>query len=84
MATGGPKRDVPPALRKLLQLDENLTQKFCLHVNKFLPLRALKIHYKMLEVSCHGIIWLFGWLAFIWLLNFPTLHQMQINFFFGK
>ncbi|KAL0279705.1 UNVERIFIED_CONTAM: hypothetical protein PYX00_001205 [Menopon gallinae] len=83
MANQRPKREVHPALRKLLQLDEQLTEKFCLTVNRFLPLRALKIHYKMLEVSCHGLLWLIGWLAFIWLLNSPRHYQMQTNFFVG-
>lgn len=44
------KRKVNSTLKKILELDVGLTKQFTQCANKFLPLRALKFHYKMLEV----------------------------------
>lgn len=79
-----PKREVPKELRKLLELDAAVTEKFCLLVNQYLPFRSSQAHYKALEISCHGIPWLAGWLAFVWLINASSLYQMQVNFYIGK
>lgn len=77
------KRDIPGPLQQLLKADVFLTDKFCNLANTFLPLRSLRIHYKALEISCHGIPWLCGWIAFIWLADKRSLYQMQANFFIG-
>lgn len=76
------KRQVPQVLQGLLQLDALLTDKFCWLVEKIVP-RKWQTLYKALEISCHGIPWIAGWLAFIWLWNSPSLFQMQVNFFIG-
>lgn len=44
------KREVPLVLKKILEADVYLTEKFVLWANQFLPLRSLRIHYKALEV----------------------------------
>lgn len=44
------KRQPPPTLQKILELDANVTQRFVLWANKLLPFRTTKIHYKTLEV----------------------------------
>lgn len=77
------KREVPSTLRKVLAVDEYLTSVFVKTAEKFLTLRQLKIHYKLLEISCHGIPWIACWLAFIWIINSRNLYQMQVNFLIG-
>ncbi|EEB16515.1 presqualene diphosphate phosphatase, putative [Pediculus humanus corporis] len=77
------KRKVPGLLRRILNQDEKLTEKFCLFMNKFLPFRQLRVHHKALEITCHGAAWLAGWLIFIYLINSPKLYQMQVNFYIG-
>ncbi|XP_034256022.1 phospholipid phosphatase 6-like [Thrips palmi] len=76
------KRQIPQVLRGVLQLDALLTDKFCGLVEKIVPSKW-RAQYKALEISCHGIPWIAGWLAFIWLWNSPSLYQMQVNFFIG-
>ncbi|XP_043286234.1 phospholipid phosphatase 6 [Venturia canescens] len=73
------KRNVPSILRRCLAVDAYLTNVFVKNIERFLPLRQLKVHYQVLEYSCHGIIWLAGLLAFIWILNKRDLYQMQVN-----
>jgi len=82
METSG-KREVPTPLRKVLAVDAYLTDQLVKLVEKSLPLRQLKVHYKLLEVSCHGIPWLTLPLVLIWILNSKSLYQMQINLLIG-
>ncbi|CAH1372443.1 unnamed protein product [Tenebrio molitor] len=77
------KRQVPPALKQVLRFDEEVTKRFVLWANKFLPLRSLRIHYKALEITCHGIPWFAFWIAFTWLFNNSSLVQMQVNMLIG-
>lgn len=77
------KRKANSNLQKILELDVGLTKQFTQCANKYLPLRALKFHYKMLEVSCHGIPWFAFWIAFTWLFNNPNLVELQVNMLFG-
>ncbi|EFA00398.1 polyisoprenoid diphosphate/phosphate phosphohydrolase PLPP6 [Tribolium castaneum] len=77
------KRQVPPAMKKLLSLDAEITKRFVLWANQFLPLRSLRIHYKALEITCHGIPWFAFWIAFTWLFNNPSLVQLQVNMLMG-
>lgn len=77
------KRHVPILLRKVLAVDAYLTDEFVKIVEKCLPLRQLKVHYKLLEVSCHGIPWLATSLVLIWILNSKSLYQMQVNLLIG-
>lgn len=83
-SSNSPKREVPKELKHLLEIDAAWTEKFCLIVNQHLPFRTTQKHYKFLEISCHGIPWLAGWLAFVWLINSSSLYQMQVNFYLGK
>ncbi|XP_044270372.1 phospholipid phosphatase 6 [Tribolium madens] len=77
------KRQVPPAMKKILNLDAEITKRFVLWANQFLPLRSLRIHYKALEITCHGIPWFAFWIAFTWLFNNPSLIQLQVNMLIG-
>ncbi|KAL0111340.1 hypothetical protein PUN28_012910 [Cardiocondyla obscurior] len=77
------KRQVPTPLRKALAVDAYLTDKFVKLIEKILPLKQLKVHYKVLEISCHGIPWLIMSVVSIWIFNSKTLYQMQINLILG-
>ncbi|KAF5280557.1 hypothetical protein FQR65_LT00308 [Abscondita terminalis] len=77
------KRKVPESIRQILELDKHYTQKFVLWANQFLPFRSLKIHYKVLEISCHGIPWFACWMAFMWIYTNDSIVQMQINMLLG-
>ncbi|KAK2585293.1 hypothetical protein KPH14_009980 [Odynerus spinipes] len=77
------KRQVPTILRKTLAVDAYLTDVFVRIVEKCMPLRQLKTHYKALEVSCHGIPWITLTLASIWIFHTTSLYQMQVNLFLG-
>ncbi|GJQ71153.1 hypothetical protein Trydic_g1054 [Trypoxylus dichotomus] len=77
------KRIVPPLLRKILDYDVKLTHKFTSWADTFLPFKSLRIHYKALEITCHGVPWLVFWTAFTWLFNNQSLVQMQINMLLG-
>lgn len=77
------KRQIPILLRKILAVDAYLTDEFVKLAEKFLPLKQLKVHYKLLEISCHGIPWLATSLVLIWVLNSTSLYQMQVNFLIG-
>jgi membrane-associated phospholipid phosphatase len=70
-------------LKQVLRFDEEVTKRFVLWANKFLPLRSLRIHYKALEITCHGIPWFAFWIAFTWLFNNSSLVQMQVNMLIG-
>ncbi|XP_076759131.1 polyisoprenoid diphosphate/phosphate phosphohydrolase PLPP6 isoform X2 [Xylocopa sonorina] len=66
-------------LRNILNLDIKLTNAFVRCAEKLVPLKHLKMHYRMLEISCHGICWIASLLALIWILNNKNLYQMQVN-----
>ncbi|CAF4776077.1 unnamed protein product [Pieris macdunnoughi] len=73
------KRKVPEMLQKILRYDVQITKKFVENAQKVTALRSLGNHSKLLEVSCHGVVWLAGWLTFIWLFNNSELYQLQVN-----
>ncbi|CAH2099562.1 unnamed protein product [Euphydryas editha] len=77
------KRKVPDMLQKILRYDIQITKKFVEMSQNITALRSLRIHSKFLELSCHGIVWLAGWLTFIWLFNTKELHQLQFNMLFA-
>ncbi|KAG5306612.1 PLPP6 phosphatase, partial [Acromyrmex insinuator] len=77
------KREIPTTLRKALAVDAYLTNEFVKLVEKILPLRQLKVHNKLLEISCHGIPWLAVSLISIWIFNAKSLYQMQMNLLIG-
>ncbi|XP_077301830.1 polyisoprenoid diphosphate/phosphate phosphohydrolase PLPP6-like [Arctopsyche grandis] len=73
------KRNVPQGLKMILSKDIALT-KFFIDKTKHLTLfRSIKNHHRMLEVSCHGIMWLAVCLGSVWLLGAPSLYQLQAN-----
>lgn len=76
-------RNIPPALKKLLEWDVIVTKRFVSFMLNFIALRSLRTHCKILEYSCHGIAWLAGWLAFCWMIDKPEWYQMQVNLFIG-
>ncbi|XP_075229255.1 polyisoprenoid diphosphate/phosphate phosphohydrolase PLPP6 [Lycorma delicatula] len=78
-----PKRTVHPMAQKILKTDAYLTDLLCKLCDKFSSVRSLRTHYKVLEVSGNGIVWLGGWLAIIWILWNPRLFEMQVNFYVG-
>lgn len=47
----GEKRNVPPAIQKLLAIDVEMTKRFVSFSLNFVPIRSLKAHCKFLEVS---------------------------------
>ncbi|XP_053600906.1 polyisoprenoid diphosphate/phosphate phosphohydrolase PLPP6 isoform X2 [Plodia interpunctella] len=66
-------------LKQILQYDVQITKKFVENAMKITALRSIRTHAKLFEVSCHGIVWLAGWLSFIWLFNNKDLYQLQVN-----
>ncbi|XP_049887893.1 polyisoprenoid diphosphate/phosphate phosphohydrolase PLPP6 isoform X2 [Pectinophora gossypiella] len=66
-------------LQKILRYDIQITKQFVDGALKTTALRSLRNHAKLLEVSCHGIVWLASWLSFIWLFNNKNLYQLQVN-----
>ncbi|XP_068979130.1 polyisoprenoid diphosphate/phosphate phosphohydrolase PLPP6-like [Bombus flavifrons] len=74
-----PKREIPSMLNKILDRDVQLTRSVVKCVESLPLMRKLKMHYKMLEISCHAVPWITSILAFIWILNNKNLYQMQVN-----
>ncbi|CAH0747101.1 unnamed protein product [Diatraea saccharalis] len=66
-------------MQKILHYDIQITKRFVERAIKTTAFRSLRNHGKFLEVSCHGIVWLVGWLSFIWLFNNKELYQIQVN-----
>ncbi|XP_057333366.1 polyisoprenoid diphosphate/phosphate phosphohydrolase PLPP6 [Microplitis mediator] len=77
------KRELPSALKKILDTDVYITNAFVKKVENLMPMKQLKMHYRALEITAHTIPWLAGWLAFIWILGSKSLYQMQVNLFIG-
>ncbi|KAG7211457.1 hypothetical protein KM043_010739 [Ampulex compressa] len=77
------KRDMPAILKTTLSMDAYLSHALVNLLEKSLPLKQLKVHYQVLEVSCHGIAWIASLLAFIWILNNRSMYQMQVNLLLG-
>merc|ERR1711936_570175 len=53
------KREIPSILKNILDADVKLSKEFVEFVNKKYPIDSLRGHLKSLEISCHGIPWLF-------------------------
>lgn len=79
----GEKRKIPVPIQKLLAYDVQLTKRFVSFCLNFVAIRSLKTHFKFLEYSCHGIVWLAGLLAVCWFTNKPEWYQFQMNLFLG-
>ncbi|XP_004537905.1 phospholipid phosphatase 6 [Ceratitis capitata] len=70
-------------LGKILKLDILWTKKLVTSVFQHIPFAKLRLYCKCLEISCNGIAWLAGWLAFIWIVDSKSLYEMQLNLLFG-
>lgn len=77
------RTDGVPMLKNILALDVHLTKNFVKCMEKLLPKRQLKAYYKMLEISCHGVVWIVSLLALIWIFDNKQLYQMQVNLLMG-
>ncbi|KAG8238145.1 hypothetical protein J437_LFUL017972 [Ladona fulva] len=77
------RRRAPPVIAKILDVDENLTNKFCRWSGYFPVFRTVKRHSKSLEISCHGIPWFAGLIFFIIVTSSSSLRQIQVNLLFG-
>ncbi|XP_039309542.1 phospholipid phosphatase 6 [Solenopsis invicta] len=77
------KREVPFTLRQLLAVDAYLTNAFVNWAEQVLFLRQLKTYHKVLDISCHNLIWLITNLMLIWVLNNSNLYQIQVNLIIG-
>ncbi|XP_055910591.1 polyisoprenoid diphosphate/phosphate phosphohydrolase PLPP6 [Eupeodes corollae] len=77
------KNKTHPTLKKILDYDVKLTKSFVSFLLNFVAFRSVKNHCRLLEISCHGIAWLASWMAFCWLINSPSLYNMQINMLMG-
>lgn len=53
------KREIPSGLKSILDADVKLSKDFVEFVSNKYPSHALRGHLKNLEISCHGIPWLF-------------------------
>lgn len=69
MSTESPpsKREVPAALRSLLEADKRLTKRCCEAFDRAYGLARHRAAFKYLEVSCHGLPWLGGVFAALYL-----------------
>ncbi|XP_033150598.1 phospholipid phosphatase 6 [Drosophila busckii] len=70
-------------LQLIAEQDIKLTNRFVHFLSQFSTFRSLRIHSKILEVSCNGIAWLVSWIIFIWLTSSQHLHQVQVNMLVG-
>ncbi|XP_048525541.1 polyisoprenoid diphosphate/phosphate phosphohydrolase PLPP6 [Dendroctonus ponderosae] len=77
------KRRPPLWLQNVLKLDEDFSKKIVNWADSWAPLHSLRLHYKALEITCHGIPWLASWIAFIWLFDNPSLVPLQVNVIFA-
>ncbi|XP_076171307.1 polyisoprenoid diphosphate/phosphate phosphohydrolase PLPP6-like isoform X2 [Ptiloglossa arizonensis] len=77
------KRKMSPIIKNILIFDIKLTENVVRFAEKFMPMKQLKMHYKELEISCRGILWISSLLACIWILNSKRLYQIQVNLLIG-
>ena len=74
MASESPsKRNLPPWLVKTLEWDKKVTKEAFEAFDKKLGYIKYKTHMKTLEISCHGLIWLVGCVAFLYFGFDPVL-----------
>lgn len=74
------KREVPSALKKLLDYDIKLSKEAVEAVNQRYPIATYRTHLKSLEVSCHGIPWLMLAIAGIYVTD---LKELSVNLLIG-
>jgi len=69
------KREIPSGLKSVLEADIKLSKDFVEYVNKNYPVATYRSHLKSLEISCHGIPWLF--------ISIAGLYSFTSPFFFN-
>lgn len=79
----GSKRQLPVPVQKVLEWDVKATKDFVAFLLNFKPIEQFKKHCKFLEWSCHGVVWLVCWLAFVYMIDSTDLYQTQVNMFIG-
>lgn len=79
----GSTRQLPTSIQKLLEWDVKATKQFVGFLLNFKPIEQFKKQCKFLEWSCHGLVWLVCWLAFIYMIDSKDLYQTQVNMFIG-
>lgn len=75
MSSEKSKREVPGGLKAVLEKDVKLSKEFVELVNRKYPIAAYRSHLKSLEISCHGIPWLF--------ISVAGLYSFGSQFFFN-
>jgi len=75
MADSQSKREIPSGLKSVLEADIKLSKDFVEYVNKNYPVATYRSHLKSLEISCHGIPWLF--------ISIAGLYSFTSPFFFN-
>ncbi len=85
MAESSPKRNIPPALAKLLEWDKKATKEAFEAFDKKFGYQKNELNMKYLEISAHGLIWLvacvallyFGFSPLLWM-NMLVLQVLDI------
>ena len=70
-------RELPPALKSLLEFDKAKSKQMFEWFDKKYGLQKHRSTLKQLEISCHGIPWLFGVVCAMYLL--PGSMQLWLN-----
>lgn len=47
------------------------------------PTSNILIFLFLIQITCHGLLWIPCWIGFIWVINSKSLYQMQINLLLG-
>lgn len=68
-------------LATLLKWDEDYTCMCAVFADKTSSFRPLM---KLIEISCHGIPWIFGTVVFILSVHQPHHIELLVNLFYGK
>ncbi|XP_054013105.1 polyisoprenoid diphosphate/phosphate phosphohydrolase PLPP6 isoform X1 [Hylaeus anthracinus] len=77
------KREIPKVIKDLLVFDIKFSHNLVTQAEKFNFMKQLRVHYTVLEISCHGIPWIASILALIWILDNKSLYQVQVNLLIG-
>ncbi|CAL4128406.1 unnamed protein product, partial [Meganyctiphanes norvegica] len=78
----GEKREVPPQLKAVLDWDIQITNGFVKFIDQnYGPLSKWKLHFKSLEMSCHGIPWILFMAIITFLIS--GLRWLSVNLFFA-
>ena len=73
------KRELPPGLKRVLEADKQVTKQCYEWADRRYGLPNYRHFLKYLEVSCHGLPWLFGNIAMFYLA--PSHIELWMNLF---